>query len=253
VAVGGSGIAVAVGVKVAVGVGDGVGSVPGPGDAADAAETWVRSAATSSRRACSSSLSSPQAASTAAADSSVMTTPKRIAGIVRSAPKGHKGDRAVDAVRCHDDAAASTFEPWQQLWESWASHGPERRHSGPTSRNAGRRRQRWKRSSPRGLYRPASRGLMGSSTTVAPGRDQRLACHPPGHDAMARQDTGRQSRPTTGARQPFGARAAAPSGLPVRHAADGPNAGGAAPGSGPIGPVVGPFSRANRPSGGAPR
>jgi len=78
-------------------------------------------------------------------------------------------------MRCHDDAAASTFEPWQQLWESWASHGPERRHSGPTSRNARRRRRRWKRSSPRGLCHPTARGLMGSSTTVARGRDQGLA------------------------------------------------------------------------------
>ena len=88
---------------------------------------------------------------------------------------------------------------------------------------------------------------------VPRGRNQGLACHPPGQGPMAPQDTGRQRRPTTGARQPFGARAAAPSRLPVRHAADGPNAGGAAPGSGPIGPVVGPFSGANRPSGGAPR
>jgi len=38
-----------------------------------------------------------------------------MAGIVRSAPEGHSGDRSADAERCHDDDAASTFEPWQQL------------------------------------------------------------------------------------------------------------------------------------------
>ena len=113
--VGGSGVAVAVGVKVAVGVGDGVGSVPGPGDAADASETWVRSAATSSRRACSSSLSSPQAASTAAAKSSVMTAPKRIAGIVRSALKARKGNGCADAAWRCDGVAVPTSEARQRF------------------------------------------------------------------------------------------------------------------------------------------
>jgi hypothetical protein len=62
----------------------------------------------------------------------VMTAPKRMAGIVHSAPKGHKGDRSADAERCHDDAAASTFEPG-------SSFGSPGRHMG---RNGGTAAQR---------------------------------------------------------------------------------------------------------------
>jgi len=113
VAVGGSGVAVAVGVKVAVGVGVDARGVSGRGDAADAAETWVRSAATSSRSARRSSLSPPQAASMGAAKNTAMT--KRMVRIVRSALKARKGNGCADAAWRCDGVAVPTSEARQRF------------------------------------------------------------------------------------------------------------------------------------------